>query len=216
MTTSREQILEMVASGKISAAEGETLLEALRPKRRWRWLAAPFERLAAPRALALGAAGAAAGLLFSRFHIRFDGAFDIHTSRAAVTLRQALTDQLVSWPLPALVLWAAARVRATQARIVDVVANVGVARLPLLWVALVVALLHDRLPKSPVDRSPGAMAVVLVLAVLSLPAIVYAVILLYRAFRAASGLRGARAGITFTLGVVTAEVISKLAIKVMG
>jgi hypothetical protein len=216
MTNSREQILEMVASGKISAAEGEALLEALRPKRRWSWLSDPFERLDATRALALGVAGAAAGLVLSRFHIRFDGALDVHVSRAAVTLRQALADQLVSWPLLALVLWAAARARGAHARVVDVVANAGVARLPILWVAFVVALLHDHLPTNPADRSRGALAVVLALVVFSLPAIVYAVVLFYRGFRAASGLRGERGGVAFTVGLVAAEVVAKLALKALG
>jgi hypothetical protein len=216
MTTSREQILEMVASGKISAAEGEVLLQALRPKRRWGLLADPFDHLEATRALALGAAGAASGLVLSRFHIRFDGAFDVHLSRAAVTLRQALADQVASWPLVALALWAAARVSGARTRVVDVITNFGVARLPVLWVALVVVLLKDSLPKGPGTPSRLAIAALIALVVLALPALVYTVILFYRGFSAASGLRGTKGAFTFTLGLVLAEVVSKLALKLVG
>ncbi len=215
MTTgnSREQILEMVSSGKISAVEGDDLLKALEvPRRsRWRALVNPFEKLTTARALALGFMAAVAGVILSRWRVRFDGALDVHVVRAAVSLRQALIDQLVAWPLTSLLLWLGALPLARQTRPADVLANVGVARLPLLWVAAVAILTTPYLPANPAQAmsAPGPL---ILLTVLTIPALVWAVALLYNGFSAASGLAKARGAVLFTALLIAAEVVSKLAL----
>ena len=90
-TTSREQILEMVSSGKISAAEGDELLRALEAPRRsrWRLFVNPFDALPVTRALGIGLLGVIAGVALSRWRVRFDGALDVHIVRAAVSLSGA-------------------------------------------------------------------------------------------------------------------------------
>jgi hypothetical protein len=212
-TTSREQILEMVSRGKISAAEGDELLRALEAPRRsrWRTLLDPFDQLNVLLALAIGLAAALGGVLLSRWGIRFDGALDVHIGRAAVSLRKAIVDQLVAWPLTAVVLWVGALPLARQTRLADLIANVGVARVPLLWVAAVTVALGGHIPTNPgaALSSPGPLVL---LTVLTIPALVWMVALLYNGFSAASGLARRRGGLVFAGALIAAEVVSKLAL----
>ena len=212
-TNNRDRILEMVASGKISAAEGDQLLGALEaPKRsRLRRVLNPFDNLTVGPAMAIGVVAAVAGIVLSRWGVRFDGALDVHVGHAEVSLRQAVLDQLVAWPLTAMVLWVAALPLARRTRAADLLANVGVARLPLLWVAAVGVVASPHLPANPGQAvsAPGALVL---LAVLTLPALVWSVALLYNAFGAASGLARVRGGVVFTAALIAAEVASKLAL----
>lgn len=214
-TDNRDQILEMVASGKISAAEGNQLLQALEAPRRsrFRWMLNPFDDLTVGPAIAVGVVTAVAGMVLSRWHVRFDGALDVHVGRAAVSLRQALLDQMVAWPLTSLVLWLGALPLARRTRAADLLAHVGVARLPLLWVAAVGICASPHLP-TPGHVAPPAPAsgALVLLAVLTLPALVWSVALLYNGFGAASGLGRARGGAVFTGALIAAEVVSKLAL----
>lgn len=213
ISNKRDRILEMVASGKISAAEGDQLLRALdAPKRSWlRRLLNPFDHLTVGPAMAIGVVGAITGIVLSRWRVRFDGALDVHVGHATVSLRQAVLDQLVAWPLTSIVLWLAALPLARRTRPADVLANAGVARLPLLWVAAVGIVVSPYLPANPgqTASAPGAL---LLLTVLTLPALVWSVALLYNAFGAASGLTRARGGAVFTAALIAAEVASKLAL----
>jgi hypothetical protein len=59
------------------------------------------------------------GLAVSRLGVRFDGALDLHTTKAPVALSVALLDQAVAFPLTALAFWISARIAAPRTRIVD-------------------------------------------------------------------------------------------------
>jgi hypothetical protein len=214
MTTTKEQVLEMVSAGKISAAEGEELLGAMQtpPRPAWRRLIDPFDGLGAAQSLLLGALGAAGGILLSRWHVRFDGALDVHVGPALIPLPTAVLDQLVAWPLLAVILWATAWAVARRGRAIDFFGSVGVARLPLLAIGIVGGALRDQLPMNTSQIGSVSPIPLIILVVFTLPAVVWMLMLLFHGFRTASGLSRPKVGLPFAVAVVVAEVLSKLAL----
>lgn len=212
MTASREKVLDLVASGKISASEGDELLRALQPaqKNRWRILVQPFESHSLTWLLAFGGVGALGALALSMLGIRFDGAIDVHRSTTDVPLSQALLDQAVAWPLMALVCWGVALAAGRASRLIDFVGVVGVARLPLLLVAVAGALIGPHLRQdADSEATLGMLALEAFFLILVVPALVWAVVLLSQGFRHVSGLRGGKATLLFTLSLVVAEILAK-------
>ncbi|MBX7113626.1 MAG: hypothetical protein K1X64_04765 [Myxococcaceae bacterium] len=215
MTTSRDKVLELVASGKISAAEGDGLLKAMAAPGPgfWHTLWNPFERLSLSVSLALGVAGVLAALVLSHFNVRFDGAFDVHAMNSSVSLSTALIEQAIVWPGVALLFWLGALTLARSARAVDFLAAVAVARLALLPVGIATAPLAPLLPRDVSTTSTTHLLPLIVLVAIALPALALFFVWLYRGFRHASGLRGARCGVAFVTLLVLAEVLSKVALN---
>lgn len=215
MTTSRDRVLAMMQRGQVTPEQGAELLTALEEKGRLRgWLLDPCERLSTARALTIGAiVSAASGLAALSLGVRFDGALDLHLTSGAVTWQQALADQLVSWPLSALAIFAVARAFRAPARLLDVAAFLGVVRAIYLPLALLTWALFPRLPAgvdpAALTGDPALMARLTLGAILSLPVLGYFGVLLFRAYRTATDLRAPRLGVSFALALIAAEGASK-------
>ncbi len=209
MSTEQKRILEMVAEGKITPAEADQLLGAVRRPRPalWEWMFTPFELLTTRNALLVSGAVALLQLVISRFGVRFDGALDSHVGSQAVPWWVALIDLGVAWPLTALLFWGVFRIVARQGRFVDALAAVGIARLPLLASgALSAAFKHLFLGATAGQISPGLV----ILSLLLIPFVVWLFVLLVTGMRSISGLRGVKLAFTFFGAVVLAEVVTKL------
>lgn len=216
MSTSKDQVLELISSGKISVAEGEQLLSAMKTPRRswWQLLVNPFEKLNVGPALVFGAIGAVLAMMLSRWNVRFDGAVDVHLSQQVVSWTQSFVDQLVSWPLAATSLWAIGFLFARQGRLVDFLGYVGTARLPLLLVGLLSGAMRHQVPANIDARSPLPVTL-LVVAFATLPAVIWSVTMLFQGYKTASGLRGVKCGVSFTAAILITELLSKLALHLM-
>lgn len=207
MNDERERILEMVAAGRIGPAEAEQLLSALQRPRRspWAWCVQPLERMQIRHALVVSTVVAMGGLILSRAGIRFDGALDAHVVAAPVGLGVALFDQLLAWPVTAAIIWLVARPLARQGRYVDLLAAVGLARLPLLVLGALAALVDVPAGEVPTAPTPG----LLILAFGSLPLLAWFFTLLVTGLRTATGLRGGRLALASILAIVLAEAATR-------
>lgn len=216
MSAFKEQILTMVSSGKITAAEGDELLKAASaPKRSaYRLLLNPFEYVSSMTGLAIGVAVVVAGFALSRLGVRFDGALDVHPLPTVPSVRDAVLDQLVAWPLTAGIAWLVSLLLARKGRFVDFLGMVGIARIPLLAMGLVAALTQDHMPTSAADASSVSPLFVMILLAVALPALTWNLVLFFQGFRTASGTQGAKAVIGFIAAVVLAEVVSKVFLAV--
>src|SRR5262249_46447973 len=154
MSTSEEEILHMVAEGKISEAEGRELIDALHDGPRSRFWVNPFEHLVGPAGLVAAVVLALAGLALAPFGIRYSGPFGLHRLPGAVAWPTAVADWVTYFPLPAVVFWLAARLAGRpRVRLVDFVTLVGVLRFPYLVLGLVT--LAVKFPK--VGERPAAL-----------------------------------------------------------
>jgi hypothetical protein len=217
MTTEREKILDLVATGQLSPADADRLLKRADAKPRRdlvAWLFDPAERLGTDRALLVGLAAVILGGLLARAGIRFDGALDSHDTAGPVPWTLAVADVLVAWPLTALVFWLVSFLVAKQGRLVDHLAAVGVARVPAVLTGAVLVLASALFPRPEIvpGKIPDVHPLWLAFILLSIPFVVWQVALLYRGFRTASGLRGLRCAAAGVAAIVGAEIVSKAAL----
>jgi hypothetical protein len=208
--TPADRVRRLVASGDVGPEEGARLLSALQEVKQRSPLATlldPFERFGGGVAAVAGLALALAGFGVSRLGVRFDGFLDMHVSRTVVpSLQVALVDQLASWLVPALCFWAYARVLSRSVRLVDFVGMVGLARVPVVVSAVLNVLLLRMVTVDASRFTPGLLLV----AVVGLVFLALHLTLLYRGFKNASGLSGAKLVGGFIGVGLAAEVLSKL------
>jgi hypothetical protein len=209
VTSAEERIKELARTKALDDADAARLLEAVgaRPDGALRGsvLENPFARYGGEVTAVVGLVVSVLSLLVARLGVRFDGAFDVHTTSVAVPLPLALRDQLVAFPVTAIVFSAIAWIAARRVRIVDVVGVVGASRAPSTFLAVPLALL-SRLAPGPAAMTP-ALAVLLVIALTGFGAQIY---LLVVGFRTVTGLRGGRLAGWFVAAVLLAEIVSKL------
>jgi hypothetical protein len=213
MTSTEERIKELVRARGIEGAEAEDLLASVRP-------AAPpksknvFERFSGEVTSVAGVVIALVAIGVSRMNVRFDGALDMHVTKTSVPLGVALCDQLVALPLTAVVMWIAARVAASTSRVrfVDVFGVVGVARFLSVLFAAPIALLTPHIPSDAGAKPTAALWIMIVLAIAM---VAVHIVLLVQGFAATSRARGGRLATFFVIGLLVAEVASKVVLGVL-
>lgn len=211
--TPTERIRRLMESGSVAPEEGARLIDAIsrrRPASRLSTLVDPFERFGGGVAATLGGIVSVASVALALyFGVRFDGMLDLHFDLAnPPTLQVAVVDQIAAWLVPALCFWLYARAVGRNARLVDFVGTTGLARLPISVGALVLVPLVQTTIAAPTAPSPSLVALVLVTVVVFVANVTW----LYRGFKNASGLEGAKHVGGFIGLVVVAEMASKATI----
>ena len=186
----------------------------------------PFHRIAGVQALGLGLVTViAAGLLGARQGLHFDGMLDIHVGRSG-SWWLFVAEGLIDWLCLALVLLAAGRLVSKSAfRSIDLIGTQALARWPMLGVAAAClapgfhrfnqellkalsSLKPGEIPSLPTD-SPDVVVFACVTLVMLLGT-VWMVALMWKSFSHCCNVRGGRAVTAFILGLLAAEVLSKL------
>ncbi|WP_437318971.1 YIP1 family protein [Sorangium sp. So ce385] len=213
--TPDERVRALVRDHVIEPAEGERLLATMSPRpprTGWRLALDPFERFGGEVAAVAGLAVAALSVVITRLGVRFDGFLDLHMAPEVVPITTALLEQVVVWPLPALLFWAYARLLRCRVRFVDFLGVTGLSRAPLALAAVVLGLLAP----APPAGGPALTPAVAAFAVLAALCLAWFLTLLTRGFKNASGLRGAPL-IAGLIGLVlVAEIVSKVALAPLG
>ena len=213
MTTQEGRVRDLVRAGTISDAEGRRLIEALRGRQAGRpFLLDPFDRLSTATGWTIAALVLAAHLVVAWMGVRFDGALDVHLAAAAPSWPVVLGDVLNAIGVTVVLLWAASLIAAKRGRFVDFLKTVIIARLPLPVIgALASALMppvRETLARLAAGQPPTPQ--VMVTSIMMIPLMIWFFALLYFGFAHASGMRGRKAGVTFTLAILVAEITTTL------
>lgn len=181
-----------------------------------KWLFNPFVYVAGGKALAIGSAiMAAAAVIISLNNGHFDGTLDAHFG-APTTLLQAFFETLISWLCLIASLYALGRiVSESSVRIIDISGTTALARWPMFIISFL-----GFAPQPKID--PGASLndlmkvalspTVIIVALVTLPFIVWYIALLYNAFSVSANVKGGKAAAAFISGLIIAEVLSKVII----
>lgn len=168
----------------------------------------PFTRIAGSKALATGLVIMIASALIGAYSgTYFDGAIDIHPI-PAFNVINALIFMMGGYIALVVVFYLFGVILAKGVRFVDIAGTVAFARWPYI-----IAALSGFLLGAPKDiqaillamRTPaGTIASILILV-----AAIWTVALLYKAYKVSTGLKGAKCTISFIVGLIVAEVLSK-------
>lgn len=152
--------------------------------------------------------------------VRLDGALDLHVTHESPTARVAMIESVISWLSLALFLFLGARLFHGGGGVMRYAAVAGLSRFPYLLSTLIfskqflgkavltaVLVGDNEVVVRPQELISPAL---LVGAVAVVGLIVWAIVILYLGHKEVSGLRGARSGFSFVLGLLSAEIISKL------
>ena len=218
MSDAKRKVLDMVEQGKISSDEGDALLSAMKDEKKFsfRTLFDPYDRIGVVSSIAVGVVVAVvSAAVATYFDVRYDGFLDLHTGGGDVDLLAAVNDQLVAWPVSALILWLIALPFARKARFVDFLGALGVARVLQLIAGLALPPLTppadvlERMatdPVSAIGEMTGMIPMILVAVIL----IGWFIATLVFAFRHASGIRGGKLAGVFVLALFVTEAASKV------
>lgn len=184
----------------------------------------PFAYIAGAQAFGLGlTAILVAGLVGFISHTHFDGVLDTHTGRQA-SLGLFLAEGLVDWLCLTVVLLIFGKlISRTSFRLVDLFGTQALARWPTLFTSLITlppAFQRFNLELLAVVSTPGSMpnfaspdaAVFLAVALAMLPLTCWMVLLMYNSYSVSCNVRGGKAIGTFILGMILAEILSKMII----
>jgi hypothetical protein len=189
-----------------------------------RWLFNPFKFIAGYQALLIGlAAIILTSLLGSLSNTHFDGTLDVHTPRQAPQWF-FLCEGLINWiSLAILLLVLGLIVSRSALRTIDVLGTQALARWPYLVTAL--AMLPEANRKVPeylmtkLTRSHTAIlingtdiAIFAIAMFLTILMLIWMVALMYRAYAVSCNIKGPKAIVTFIIGLIGAEMISKVII----
>jgi len=188
------------------------------------WLFNPFVFVAGSISLLLGlVAILLAGYIGSLSNTHFDGVLDMHSGAPAL-LGKFLAEGIINWLSLAIVLYIVGRIISKSSfRAVDLFGTQALARWPTVILAVgIMAPPCQRLVKAlmPMASNPGAsiqaatMDIILssMVALVMLLALVLMVALMYRSFSLCSNIKGGKAAAAFIIGLVIAEIVSKIAI----
>jgi hypothetical protein len=187
----------------------------------------PFVYIAGAQALGFGlAAILIAGLIGSVSHTHFDGVLDTHTGGPA-PLILFFAEGLIDWLSLAVVLLLFGKlISKTSFRLIDLFGTQALARWPTLLITIITLppayqrFTHDLVAQLshpgtlPDFNSPifSDAPIFIAVALLMLPLVVWMVALMYQSYSVSCNIRGAKAIITFIIGLLLAEILSKILI----
>lgn len=213
------RIDNLLSTGKITEEDHKILMAALGNQkgivsRVMPFLINPFESISSGTALLVGVALAIAmSFLGSKIGVYFPGALDLQIAQEGkrfYTFSELLFQNTVAVLTVAGVFFGGALIlKQRNLRLVDFLGFVALSRLPYALFILVLFLLGPIFPgllPRTTDATKGGGIVAL--AVLSITALVWQMILMFSAQKDASGLKGKLLWISFVFGLVVAEAIS--------
>lgn len=150
-----------------------------------------------------GAFLAVVGVALGLWAVRFDGFLDLHVVARAPGLRVALLDQILVWPVGAVVLWTTASVAWGRRSIVAMFGAVALSRVPPVVAAPCLVLLA----RSSAPLSGVRLAVTALIALIALST---QVAILYWGFRGTCGRGGTRTVVAFIVALIAAEILTKI------
>lgn len=186
-----------------------------------KWLFNPFDYLAGYTALWIGLA-----ILFLTAWIsyyseaHFDGVIDLHMAGSG-PLSVFIAESFVAWLSLAIVLYISGRILSTSSiRIVDVFGTQALARFPMLLLSFVCFAVPGKDLENyvrwkflkmgePVIISTSEIILWVIAGMLVILGVIWAIMLMYRAYTVSCNLKGNRALVSFIISLFIAEILSK-------
>ena len=152
--------------------------------------------------------------------VHLDGALDLHINPVRPSARLVIMESLIDWISLALMLFAASKVFKGNGGLVGHLAATGLARFPMIFAAIIgsrqllgAAMLKAITvkPEEIVVRPQEIVTPALIIGGLVIVGLVaWSVVMLVFGFKEAGRLQGGKMAAAFVIGIILAEIISKL------
>lgn len=215
----KSRIDNLLKQGKITNVEHQTLLSALASvpqgdQHFWEYLINPFQSLSAPINLAVGL-GSILLLCFigQKLGLHFRGVLDfkiLARAQPAYSVAQLFSQNIVDVLSISILFYVGALINQRKnLRIIDFIGTISLCRLPYALFALALYVLIPVFPGLvPNTNEPAETPLMLILILFAIIFLVWQITLMFTALKEASGLKGKSLRVTFTLGIVLAEILS--------
>ena len=177
----------------------------------------PFTRIAGWQALVLGLTIAVlSGIIGTYGNVVFDGALDAHIVES-VNFKTSFLLLAINIVSISAVMYAVALIIAKGTRFVDILGTMTLARAPYL-VTAILGLFVTPIPTMTLIENPMIILtqpMYLLFSLLALPIIFWMIALMFNAFKVSTGAKGGKLIAGFIIGLIVAEVVSKVVIYLM-
>ena len=155
--------------------------------------------------------------------IRFDGAIDAHVGND-ISIVTALKDLVIAIATMVLFLFIAAKIVNSKTRFIDILNTVLVARITILFLAMISALPYLKNIGAKILAAQGNSIEVtkialnpifLFLSLLLVVLLVWYIALLWNGFKISSNAKGGKSVVLFIIAIVSAEVTSKIILSIL-
>ena len=188
----------------------------------------PFRKITSLYALLIGLISIILTAIVAYYsHTRFDGLIDFHYSSAA-PIDNFLIDGLLNWIcLTVIFYFISLIVSKANVRLIDVAGFMALARLPLIIPALIgFTLLNNESALylswklfnigEKVTLQPGELFIFIVAFFIIIFVIIWTIVLIYKAFKVSSNIKGQKAILAFVIGLFVCEIIIKVVLLSLG
>lgn len=188
----------------------------MRNKITWNLLFNPFSKIAGWQAFALGLVFVLiTGLLGAYANIAYDGVIDVHLTES-LTVKDSFVILAIDIVSAVGVFFIAGLVISRHVRFVDILGTMILARAPLIILSMIglfiepLSLSVDEILDNPMAlfRNTG----IILFSVICIPILIWFITLMFNAFKVSSGAKGAKLIMAFIIGLIIAEIISKILI----
>jgi len=174
----------------------------------------PFTRIAGWQSFGLGLAFIVLmGFIGASSDVSFDGVLDMHMMKD-LSLLNSFLYLAIDLVCLVVVMWIAGLTLSKGFRFVDILGTMTLAKAPLLILAI--AGLFTTVPDlSQLLKNPDVIfqsVSFLVLIILSIPVMIWSVVLMYHALKVSCGVTGNKLTIVFIIALIVSEIVSKVLI----
>ncbi|SEA46269.1 hypothetical protein SAMN05216365_14317 [Porphyromonadaceae bacterium NLAE-zl-C104] len=186
----------------------------MRNKFTWNLLFNPFTKIAGWQAFALGMLFVLlTGVIGTYAGVAFDGAIDSHITEY-LSLKDSFLFLVIAVVSVVVILFIAGLIISKRLRFVDILGTMVLARSPLILLTIfglfVTSVPAEEIMANPmvIMHNPG----LIIFSVISIPVMVWFIALMYNGFKVSTGAKGSKLVIGFIIGLIVAEVVSKVLI----
>ncbi len=188
----------------------------------------PFEKYSEKQILIAGILLTSVGLLLaSNFDATFDGALDVHFI-SGITFRMIMSDFLIVNVILIAMLYIAAKIVNNKTRLIDI-ASVTILSRSILYILSIfnvnggMVLIESKLLKLKSEKSEmilsalssGDLVFLIISGFFSIMMVIWYVALLFNGYKIASNAKGSKSIVLFIIGLLLAEVVSKVLIYII-
>ncbi len=175
----------------------------------------PFSRLAGWQAFVIGLVFFAITTVVGRYaNLAFDGAIDAHGAETAFTMIEAFVMAGISLLSVVVIMYLLAFTLTRKFRFVDILGTMTLARFPFFIMAIIALFTEfpelDEIMSNPLSVLSNVSFIVFSISSIFLA--IWVIVLMYNALKVSTGARGGKLTFVFIVGVILAEIISKVLI----